>query len=70
MFSLTLEQKRRIIRITTIFGIIATVVGAYFIVQSNYFRPDGGFSDLLIKLGIFGPIIFIIVQITQILFKI
>ncbi len=70
MFSLTLEQKRRIIRITTILGIIATVVGAYFIVQSHYFRPDEGFSHLLIRLGIFGPIIFIIVQITQIIYPI
>ncbi|MGO4929219.1 TVP38/TMEM64 family protein [Fundicoccus sp. Sow4_D5] len=70
MFSLTLEQKRQIIRITTILGIIITLIGAYFILQSTYFRPGGGFGDLLIKLGFFGPIIFILVQISQIIYPI
>lgn len=58
------------IRSTTIFGVVATILGAYFILQSNYFRPEGGFSDLLINLGIFGPLIFILVQISQIIYPI
>lgn len=68
--TLSLEQKRLVIRSTTIFGVVATVLGAYFILQSNYFRPEGGFSDLLINLGIFGPLIFILVQISQIIYPI
>lgn len=68
--TLSLEQKRLVIRSTTIFGVVATILGAYFILQSNYFRPEGGFSDLLINLGIFGPLIFILVQISQIIYPI
>ncbi|MRI82472.1 TVP38/TMEM64 family protein [Aerococcaceae bacterium DSM 109653] len=68
--ALSLEQKRLVIRSTTIFGVVATILGAYFILQSNYFRPEGGFSDLLINLGIFGPLIFILVQISQIIYPI
>lgn len=68
--TLSLEQKRLVIRSTTIFGVVATILGAYFILQSNYFRPEGGFSDLLINLGIFGPFIFILVQISQIIYPI
>lgn len=68
--TLSLEQKRLVIRNTTIFGVVATILGAYFILQSNYFRPEGGFSDLLINLGIFGPLIFILVQISQIIYPI
>lgn len=68
--TLSLEQKRLVIRSTTIFGVVATILGAYFILQSNYFRPEGGFSDLLINLGIFGPLIFILVQISQVIYPI
>lgn len=68
--TLSLEQKRLVIRSTTIFGVVATILGAYFILQSNYFRPESGFSDLLINLGIFGPFIFILVQISQIIYPI
>lgn len=68
--TLSLEQKRLVIRSTTIIGVVATILGAYFILQSNYFRPEGGFSDLLINLGIFGPLIFILVQISQIIYPI
>lgn len=70
MFSVSLDRKRQIIRITTVLGIIATIIGAYIILQSTYFRPGGGFGDLLVKLGIFGPIIFILVQISQIIYPI
>lgn len=68
--SLTLEQKRLIIRITTFVGLVVTLVGAFYIAQSNYFRPNGGFSTLLLQLGFFGPVIFILVQISQIIYPI
>lgn len=68
--ALSLEKKRLVIRSATIFGVVVTILGAYFILQSNYFRPEGGFSELLINLGIFGPLIFILVQISQIIYPI
>ncbi|WP_338490256.1 hypothetical protein [Ruoffia tabacinasalis] len=42
---LTIETKRRIIRFTTVIGVIITIVGSIYISQSEYFQPDGGFSD-------------------------
>lgn len=70
MIRLSIEQKRMIIRYTTIIGIILTLVGSYFISQSSYFKADGGFSELLIELGFWAPIIFIFVQISQIVYPI
>lgn len=70
MMSLTLEQRRKIIRVTTVVGGILTIIGAIFIAQSQYFRPNGGFSLLLLQLGFFGPFIFILVQISQIIYPI
>lgn len=67
---LSMESKRRIIRITTTIGIILTIAGSIFISQSDYFKPDGGFSDLLLRLGFWGPIIFILVQVSQIIYPI
>ena len=67
---LTIETKRRIIRFTTVIGVIITIVGSIYISQSEYFQPDGGFSDLLRRLGFMGPIIFILVQISQIIYPI
>lgn len=67
---LTVESKRRIIRITTIIGLLLTVVGSIYISQSDYFKPSGGFSELLINLGLWGPVIFIIVQVSQIIYPI
>ena len=66
----SIETKRRIIRFTTIIGVILTVVGSIYISQSDYFRPDGGFADLLSHLGIWAPILFISVQISQIIYPI
>lgn len=67
---LTIEQKRCIIRLTTIIGVIITIVGSIYISQADYFKPDGGFSDLLLRLGVWAPIIFILVQISQIIYPI
>lgn len=67
---LSIEQKRRIIRITTVIGVILTILGSIFISQSDYFKPNGGFADLLLRLGIWAPVIFILVQISQIIYPI
>lgn len=66
----SIEQKRRIIRITTVIGVILTILGSIFISQSDYFKPNGGFADLLMRLGIWAPVIFILVQISQIIYPI
>lgn len=66
--NLSVESKRRIIRITTILGLILTLVGSIYISQSDYFKPNGGFSALLVSLGIWGPIIFVLVQVSQIIY--
>lgn len=68
--NLSVESKRRIIRITTILGLILTLVGSIYISQSDYFKPNGGFSALLVSLGIWGPIIFVLVQVSQIIYPI
>ena len=51
---LTIETKRRIIRFTTVIGVIITIVGSIYISQSEYFQPDGGFSDLSEEIRLYG----------------
>lgn len=68
MSIVSLKKKRSLIRFTTITGIILTIIGSYYISQSSYFKPGGGFNILLVNLGIFAPIIFILLQITQIIY--
>lgn len=70
MWNLSVEQRRKIIRITTVVGVIITIIGSIFIARSAYFRPNGGFNILLARLGFWGPVIFIIVQISQIIYPI
>ena len=68
--SLTLEQKRKIIRYTTVIGVIFTICASIYIGRSDYFKPDGGFHHLLLSMGIFAPIIFFFVQLSQIIYPI
>lgn len=70
MTVLSLKKKRSIIRVTTILGIILTIVGSYVVMQSTYFKPGGGFNHLLLQLGLFAPIIFILLQISQTIYPI
>ena len=67
---LSLEKKRQIIRITTIIGIILTIIGFFVVSQSTYFDPGQGFEQLLRRLGFFAPFIFVLVQISQIIYPI
>ncbi|OFK59543.1 hypothetical protein HMPREF2811_00705 [Globicatella sp. HMSC072A10] len=70
MSLISLKKKRSLIRYTTIVGIIFTVIASFFIAQSSFFKPGGGFNELLEKLGIVGPIVFIFLQITQTIYPI
>lgn len=70
MSLISLKKKRTLIRYTTIMGIIFTVIASFFIAQSSFFKPGGGFNELLEKLGIIGPIVFIFLQITQTIYPI
>ncbi|MGX7075725.1 TVP38/TMEM64 family protein [Globicatella sanguinis] len=70
MSLISLKKKRSLIRYTTIVGIIFTVIASFFIAQSSFFKPGGGFNELLEKLGIIGPIVFIFLQITQTIYPI
>lgn len=70
MSLVSLKKKRSLIRFTTIAGIILTIIASFVIAQSTYFRPGGGFNDLLLSLGLLAPVIFIIVQISQAVYPI
>lgn len=70
MSLISLKKKRSLIRYTTIMGIIFTVIASFFIAQSSFFKPGGGFNELLEKLGIIGSIVFIFLQITQTIYPI
>lgn len=70
MKNMTLKQKRKLVRITTILGLIITIILAIVVAKSGYFKTGGGFEILLKKSGIFAGIIFIIVEIMQTVYPI
>jgi len=65
MSKLSLEKKRKLIQILTVVGLILTVTGSVFIASSPYFKEGGGFGELLKSMGIFGPLLFLLLQISQ-----
>ncbi|MDO4432052.1 MAG: VTT domain-containing protein [Aerococcaceae bacterium] len=68
--ALSLEKRRRIIQITTVAGILLTIVMSFVVTRAPYFKPGGGFELLLERLGVFGPIIFVGVQISQTIYPV
>lgn len=70
MSSAAVERRRKIIQVTTVLGIIFTIVMSVVIAKSPYFKPGGGFNQLLESLGIFGPIIFVMIQISQAIYPV
>lgn len=67
---MSIDQKRKWIQFTTIVGIVLTIVMAYLIGTSTYFKAGGGFQQLLTYLGIWSPIVFIVIQISQTVYPI
>ena len=70
MSKLSLEKKRKLIQILTVVGLILTVTGSVFIASSPYFKEGGGFGELLKSMGIFGPLLFLLLQISQTIYPI
>ena len=70
MRRLSLETRRQIIRVTTILGVILTIVGSIYISRSPMFKPGGEFETLLRRMGVFAPVLFILVQTSQIIYPI
>ena len=68
-----LDKYRKTIQIITVFGVIFTIILSYFILNGSYFKPEsegGMFTVHLKQLGVFGPIIFLIIQIIQVVIPI
>lgn len=70
MSLISLKKKRSLIRYTTIAGIIFTIVASFIIAQSSFFKPGGGFKEWLESLGLIGPAVFIVLQISQTVYPI
>lgn len=70
MRSWSIDKKRKVIHIVTVIGIVCTIIGSILIAKSPYFKADGGFSVLLRELGIFGPLLFLLLQISQTIYPI
>lgn len=77
MLNLRFEEKsqdyRKLVQIVTFIGLILSLIIVYFIFCGTYFKPEsegGMFSVHLRQLGIFGPLVFILIQIIQVVIPI
>lgn len=65
----TVQKYRKIVQVAATVGIIITILLAYWVATGTYFKPavEGGMFEIhLRQLGVFGPIIFTLVQIIQV----
>ncbi|MBF0780822.1 TVP38/TMEM64 family protein [Granulicatella sp. 19428wC4_WM01] len=67
------EKYRKIVQIGASVGLLITILLVWFIATGTYFKPasEGGMFEVhLRQLGVFGPIIFMIIQVIQVVLPI
>lgn len=65
-----IDTNRMLIRILTIFGILLSVALAYYTYQLGYDNILETTHEFIHNKGIFGPLIFILIQTTQVIYPI
>lgn len=65
-----IELNRRVIQIVTIVGILVTVYLGYVIAKHDFFAVGGAFQQLVSHLGFYGPLLFVFIQIIQVVYPI
>lgn len=63
---MTLKTKKRIVNYISYFGIALTFYLGYRLYQVGAFTDPHVLKDLILRVGIWGPIVFILVQIIQV----
>lgn len=62
-------NHKQIIQVITILGIVLALIGAIYIKSNpNIFAVGGPFQSFLHRIGIWGPLIFILIQIIQVIY--
>lgn len=65
-----IERRKKIINLLTLAGILLFLLIAFWAYRHGYFRDKTKLSNLLLRLGPWGPIIFILLQIVQVVIPI
>lgn len=65
-----IELNRKIIQIVTIAGILATIYFGYEIAKHDFFAVGGPFQQLIGNLGFYGPLLFMAIQVVQVVYPI
>lgn len=65
-----IDTNRMLIRILTVFGILLSVALAYYTYQLGYDNILETTQEFIHNKGIFGPLIFILIQTTQVIYPI
>ncbi|MGV3011076.1 TVP38/TMEM64 family protein [Streptococcus thoraltensis] len=64
-------SNRQWIQIISLAGLCLTLIGLYYIkTHSHFFTVGGAFQSFITNLGIFGPLVFILLQIIQVVYPI
>lgn len=65
-----IETNRNIIRILTIVGIVLSVALAFNVYQIGYDNILAETHAFLLRMGIFGPLLFILIQMSQVIYPV
>lgn len=65
-----IEFNRRVIQVVTIAGILATLYFGYEIAKHDFFALGGPFQQMVSNLGFYGPLLFVLIQIVQVVYPI
>ncbi|MCQ9210193.1 TVP38/TMEM64 family protein [Granulicatella sp. s8] len=68
--SKAIALNRKIIQVTAVVGILLTIYIGFQIKQTDFFAINGPFQQLVKNAGFYGPLLFILVQIVQVVYPI
>lgn len=64
-------SNRQWIQIVSLIGLVISLIGLYYLkTHSHIFAVGGSFQSFITNLGLFGPLIFILLQIIQVIYPI
>ena len=62
--------NRKIVQISTVVGTVATLLLGIWIYRTGFFEAEGSLKALLAGMGIYAPVIFLLIQIIQVVYPI
>lgn len=65
-----IKLNRKVIQLLTVIGTLLTIILLVWVYKSGFFEAEGSFKAILEDMGIYGPILFLLIQIIQVVYPV